>query len=133
MPITDLTRTDVLTAAPTTTVADLVEAMRADAADLVVVLEEDRPLGLVTAADLGRAVVAGEDLTDATAGDLPSGDPVSVPESVTREDLLAEFTDSEARYVVVVDGEGGFAGVVTREDLLATYGRELTTILSLFE
>jgi CBS domain containing-hemolysin-like protein len=133
MSITDLTRTDVLTAAPTTAVADLVEAMRADDADLVVVLEEDRPLGVVSAADLGRAVVAGEDLTGSTAADLTATDPFSVRESVAREDLLAEFVDAEAAYAVVVDDGGRFAGVVTREDLLATYGRELTTILSLFD
>lgn len=129
----ELVRTDVPTAAPDTPVADVAAAMRARAADAVVVLDEDRPRGVLTPASLGRAVVAGEDLGARTAADLLSGDPVTIRRVASREDLVSLFARAGVREAIVLDDDEQYAGVVTFEGVLAAYGREFDALLDLLE
>ncbi|MFC6989681.1 CBS domain-containing protein [Haloplanus sp. GCM10025708] len=133
MTLADFARTDVLTAAPDTPVDDVAAAMRDHDDDLVVVLDEQRPLGALTAADLGRAFVAGERLADRRAADLLAGDPVTVRATADREALVDAFDDEAVERALVVDDEGGFVGVVTLRDALVQYGRELEAAFDLLE
>jgi CBS domain-containing protein len=127
----ELLDTDVPTAAPDTPVADVAAAMRERDADAVVVLDEDRPLGVVTPATLGRAVVAGEDLSTDVVADLLDGDPVTIRRVATRADLVAVFARDDAREAIVLDEADQYLGVVSFDDVLAAYGREFDALLDL--
>lgn len=129
----ELLRTDVPTAAPDTPVADVAGVMRGDDADAVVVIDEDRPLGVVTPETLGRAVVAGEDVRTQSVADLLPGDPVTVRRVATRSDLVSVFAREGVREAVVLDEGDGYVGVVSFEDVLAAYAREFDALLDLLE
>ena len=133
MTLTDLAHTDVPTAAPNTPIGDISEVLRREGKDLVVVLDEGRPLGLLTVADIGGAFVAGEDLEDRVAADLLEGDPVTIRRSADREALVSLLAAAEDRRVIVVDDGDAFVGVAGVADVVAAYGREFTEILTLFE
>ncbi|MFC6823847.1 CBS domain-containing protein [Halopelagius fulvigenes] len=128
-----MTRTDALTAAPETTVADAAAAMRTRDADVVVVVDEHRPLGLLTPETIGRAVVADEDVREMSVGDLVAEDPVTVRETADREALVRLFARRDVRAAIVVDDGDEYAGVVTFENLLAAYAREFDALLELTE
>lgn len=128
MSLSTLLRTDVTTAAPDTPAADVAAALRDRDESFVVVLDEHRPVGVLSAADLGRAV--GDVAAGATAGDLVT-ETEMVRASADRETLVSVFADSGARRVVVEDDAGEFAGVVALDGLLAAYGREFTALLDL--
>ncbi|SFH03309.1 CBS domain-containing protein [Halopelagius inordinatus] len=127
----DITRTDALTASPDTTVADAAAAMRTRDADIVAVVDEQRPLGLVSPATIGRAVVADEDVRAVPVGTLLDDDPVTIRETADREALLRLFSRRDVRAAVLVDERDAYVGVVTFEDLLATYAREFDALLEL--
>ncbi|MDS0300032.1 CBS domain-containing protein [Halogeometricum sp. S1BR25-6] len=129
----ELLRTDAPTAAPDTPVADVAAAMRRGGDDAVVVLDEDRPLGVVTPATLGRAVVAGDDLREEFVGDLLENDPVTIRRAATRADLVAVFGREGVREAVVVDDDDQYVGIVTFEHVLAAYAREFDALLDLLE
>lgn len=131
MPISDFMATDVATAAPDTPVEVVAGAMRDCDADYVAILEEERPVGLLTAADIGRAYVAGE-LDDRLAGDV-AGDPPQVRESADLSRLVAAFADTDSQYAVVVDDGGAFVGVTTMDHALIQYGRDLERVLAILE
>jgi predicted transcriptional regulator len=131
--VRELKRTDVLTAAPDTTVAEVAAAMRSRDADLVAVVDEQHPLGLVSPATIGRAVVADEDVRERPVESLLSEDPVTIRESADREALVRLFAREDVRVAIVVDEEDAYAGAVTFEDLLATYAREFDALLDLVE
>lgn len=131
MPVSDFARTDVPTAAPDTAVGDVVAAMRERDVSLVAVLDEHRPVGLLSAADVGRAYVQGEDLAARRAIDV-AAEPVTVRASADLSTLVSTLEDEGVRRVTVVDG-GGFVGVVTLDDALRQYGRDLTSVLDLLE
>lgn len=132
MPIVDITRTAVVTAGPDTPVGDVTRAMRERDLDYVVVLAENDPLGLLSPADIGRAYVAGTDLGNVTAGELVSDDPLTVEASADLSTFVGLLGDTGARRAIVVDDDG-FVGVVTLEDALAQYGRDLTQVLDLLD
>ena len=128
MSLTDLVRTDVTTAAPDTP-ADAVAATIRDRDEaFVVVLDEHRPVGVLSAADLGRAV--GDGASQAAAGDLVT-ETATIRASADRGALVSVFADSNARHVVVEDDAGEYVGVVALDDLLTQYGREFTAALDL--
>jgi len=129
MSLSHLLTTDVASAAPDTAAEDLAAAFR-DGEPVVVVLDEGRPLGVITPATLGRAVVDGADLGSMTAADLLDGEPVTIRESATRDDLVSLLSATSERWIVVVD-DGAFAGVVSAEDVVVDFGRELEALLDL--
>ncbi|MFC5367751.1 CBS domain-containing protein [Salinirubrum litoreum] len=132
MPIIDITRTTVVTAGPDTPVGDVTRAMRERDLEYVVVLAENQPVGLLSPADIGRAYVAGTDLGSVTAGELLSGEPVTVQASADLSTFVGLLGDTGAQRAIVVDDDG-FVGVVTLDDALAQYGRDLTRVLDLLD
>ncbi|MFC4358000.1 CBS domain-containing protein [Halobium salinum] len=133
MRLGDLAGDDVPTAGPETTVGELTAAMRNRGVDSVVVLDEGTPLGLVTAADVGRVYVEGEVLDSQAVADLLPENPVTLREGADLPALLAEFEATGAREAVVVDDAGEYVGVVTLGDALVAFGEELSEVLALFE
>lgn len=127
----DLTHTDALTASPDTTVADAATAMRTRGTDTVVVVDEQRPLGLVSPETIGRAVVADEDVRAMPVESLLDGDPVTIRETADREALVRLFSRRGVRAAILVDDGDAYTGVVTFDDLLATYAREFDAVLEL--
>lgn len=116
MPVTDLARSEVVTADLGTPVADLAERMADERVGSIVITEGDEPVGIVTDRDL--AVRA---LTDATPADL-------VAENVMSEDLVTVSPDAgfyEATELMSEHGvrrlpvtdEGTLVGIVTADDL----------------
>jgi CBS domain-containing protein len=106
--------------------------MRERDLECVVVVAENEPLGLLSPADIGRAYVEGTDLGRVTAGELLSGEPVTVRASADLSTFVGLLGDTGARRAIVVDDDG-FVGVVTLDDALAQYGRELTRVLDLLD
>ncbi|MCB0818870.1 MAG: CBS domain-containing protein, partial [Flavobacteriales bacterium] len=74
----------------------------------------DDIVGILHVKDMARFVVNG-----AQGFDLASlvREPVFVPETLSLEDMLADFRRRHVQIAVVVDEYGGTAGIVTLEDL----------------
>jgi CBS domain-containing protein len=128
--LSDIARTDVLTAAPDTPVETVVDAMRARDESFVVVLDEQHPLGILSAMDIGLAV-GRDSLRSTPAGDL-AADPVTIRERASRDGLLSRFRETGAERLVVVDDGDEFVGIVSRRALLATYADEFGALFALF-
>ena len=129
--LSDLARTDPLTAAPDTPVEDVVTAMRTHDESLVVVLDEQVPLGVVSSHDIGLAVGTREALSTAPASDIVRSTP-TIRERASRAGLLSRFRETGVETLVVVDDAEEFVGVVSRRDLLSTYTDEFDALFSLF-
>ncbi|WP_136590910.1 CBS domain-containing protein [Salinigranum halophilum] len=127
----DIARTDVLTAAPDTTVVQATDAMRTHDEAFVVVLDEQHPLGVLSAADVGLALGTADHLADRPVADLVST-PVTVRDNASREGLLSRFRETGTERLVVVDAGDEFVGVVSRRDLLRTYADEFGALFALF-
>jgi CBS domain containing-hemolysin-like protein len=80
------------------------------------VYEEDRDhiLGILHVKDLARYLVSGNGEWDLRSMIRPA---VFVPESITLDEMLAQFRAKHFQVAIVVDEYGGTAGIVTLEDL----------------
>jgi CBS domain containing-hemolysin-like protein len=75
----------------------------------------DDVLGMLHVTDVIRALAAGEEAV--VAGAL-AREVLTVPETLTADDLLAEMRRRRAREALVIDEYGGTAGLVTFESLM---------------
>jgi signal-transduction protein with cAMP-binding, CBS, and nucleotidyltransferase domain len=111
---------------PEDCVLDVADLMDADAIGCVVVVDdEERPVGVITDRDLTvRVVAAGRDPAKTTAADIMSGDVLSADRHATTVEVLQKL---EARGVrrapLLVDGK--VVSLISLDDLIADVGAQL--------
>jgi CBS domain-containing protein len=100
--------------------------------DLIVV-EGDRPVGIVTDRDIAMAVAEFDDLTELTAEAVMTPDPVTIREDATAVELPETMADGRVRRIPVVDEDGVLTGVATLDDVVATAGEMLHDVATVIE
>jgi CBS domain-containing protein len=124
MTAAQLGRRETVCVDPTTSVAEIVRHMQEDQVGSVVVVKDEKPVGILTDRDLVLRVLAkGDDPTAVRAEDVMSC-PVHVigPEADTAE-AAATMREKQVRRLPVVDEAGTLVGIVTLDDLLNYLGR----------
>lgn len=134
MAIIELARTDVVTVPPDAGAGSIAELMDEESVGSVVVVEDDRPVGLVTDRDLALAVVSrGGDPTSLTASDVMSAEPFTVTEDESIYEVLSQASDVGVRRVPVVSGDGTLAGIVTFDDFLVLLASEFGNLSAIVQ
>jgi CBS domain-containing protein len=111
----------VVTADPSSTVRRVAEVMRERNVGSVVLVEDDRPVGLVTDRDLAVSVIAdGRDLSD-RASDHASAPVITAAPGTDVQEAAELMVRHAIRRLVVVD-DGRLSGIVTLDDLVARTG-----------
>lgn len=126
---------DVLTCAPTTSVREAAERMRARrVGSMVVVDAARRPVGIVTNTDLRDRVVAlARDAGSISIADIMTRPVVCLKEPQTTASLIATAMHQRLRHFCFT--EGGTAaspvtGVLSEHDIVTTHGRHPTALQS---
>lgn len=114
---------------PSATLKDVAEVMRDEDIGEVPIVEADgakRLVGVVTDRDIVvRAVAAGRDISNATAGDCMTAPAVTCNEGDTLEDCAQAMASHRIRRMPIVDESGELCGIVAQADLQATDARSL--------
>lgn len=117
MPITDLSRSEVVTAAPKTPVTALATTMDEESVGSVVITEEDEPVGIVTDRDITvRVVGTGVDPTDVVAEDVMTDELCTVQEDAGFYEAATEMAEYGVRRLPICSG-GSLVGIITADDL----------------
>jgi CBS domain-containing protein len=110
---------EVVTAAPESTVLEAAQLMNARGIGAVPVMEYGALVGIFTERDLMRRVVAeGLDPRATRVRQVMTGEPLTARPETTVEDCGALMTARRIRHLPVL-GTGGLVGIVTIGDLLA--------------
>jgi CBS domain-containing protein len=123
-PVGPVTVADIMRPPVTTTVQqnDHVAAAaylmkRADASALVVVdTQTDQPIGIITEADITRAVADGKDLNEARIGQLMTTGPAVIDPATSIRDAARTMTSGRFRHLPVV-AESGVIGMLDITDV----------------
>mgnify|MGYP000179838023 CR=1 FL=1 len=117
MPIDDLARSDVVTAAPDTSVADLAVTMDEEHVGSVVITNGDTPVGIVTDRDLALRVL-GEDADPSaqTATDVMTSDLCTIERDAGFYEAAELMSEHGVRRLPICEGED-LVGIVTADDL----------------
>jgi CBS domain-containing protein len=132
MPVKTLA-VDVVTARRDTSVPALARTMRDEGLGDVVIAWDDEPVGIVTDRDIAMAVANHDDLSELTAADIMTEDPVTVHEDATAVDLPAAMAEGRVRRIPVVDDDGKLVGIATLDDVVATVGEMLKDVATVIE
>ncbi|WP_152041139.1 CBS domain-containing protein [Salinigranum salinum] len=132
MPVSNLA-VDVVTASRDTSVKELAQTMLDEELGDVVIAADDKPVGIVTDRDIALAVARYDDLTELTAEDVMTADPVTIHEDATAVDLPATMADGFVRRIPVVDDDGVLVGIATLDDVVATTGEMLKDVATVIE
>jgi CBS domain-containing protein len=78
----------------------------------------NKPIGIVTDRDICcRAVAEGKNPLDLTAGDVMTGNVITVTPDMSVEECCNIMEDNQIRRVAVVDGSGACCGIVAQADI----------------
>ncbi|MEF8976541.1 MAG: CBS domain-containing protein [Halapricum sp.] len=132
MPVKNLA-VDVITASTGASVKDLAQTMLDEELGDLVIAEDNKPVGIVTDRDIALAVARFDDLSELTAEDVMTPDPVTIHEDATAIDLPATMAEGRVRRIPVVDDEGTLVGIATLDDVVATAGEMLADAATVIE
>ncbi|WP_255150223.1 CBS domain-containing protein [Halorarius halobius] len=134
MPVSDVARTDVVTASRAQTAGNLATVMSEEEVGSVVITDERKPVGIVTDRDLVVEVLEPRrDPKTTTAGDVMTESPATVTATEGVFEATRAMHDNTVRRMPVVDDEGNVAGIVTLDDLLVLLTDELDNLASVIE
>lgn len=124
-----IVQTDVVTVEPDTPIATVVAQMAEQDVGSVVVVEDDRPTGILTDRSVCLALEDDPDVTEKTANDLVSGDLETGTTDESVFDVIRRLEESRIRRLPIVDDDGTLQGIVTLDDLLVLLGGELNNAI----
>jgi CBS domain-containing protein len=129
MTVGDLCRRDVDTATYDQSVIDVARCMRDRQVGTVIVVDDHRPVGIVTDRDLTvRVLAAGLDPTGTRVSEVMTPSPTTVREDATVVAAVGSMRSGRFRRLPVVGQNGHLLGVVALDDVLLRVAEELAEV-----
>jgi citrate synthase len=115
--VAELMSTPVVTGSPDETLAEAAARMREKRVGSVVVVQDDKPVGILTERDMIRIAAAGADTSRAHVSEWMTPNPDSVAPGVPAAEAFASLAEHGYRHIPVVDGTQ-LVGLVSMRDLM---------------
>ncbi|HEX6425596.1 MAG TPA: citrate/2-methylcitrate synthase [Acidimicrobiales bacterium] len=115
--VSDVMSSPVVTALPDESVADAAARMNARAVGSVVVVDGDRPIGILTERDMIRLAASGPAAAGVPVSELMTPDPDCVQPGESVQEALVTLSERGYRHIPVVDDEA-LVGIVSLRDLM---------------
>lgn len=116
--VADLLRSAPVSTGPQVTIAEAARRMTEAGVSSILLMEEDRLVGILTDRDLRRRVVAAGTPTDRPVREVMTLDPVTISSQALALEVMLEMTGRNIHHLPVVDAEGQVVGLVTTTDLV---------------
>ncbi|MBX0288400.1 CBS domain-containing protein [Halomicroarcula sp. F28] len=120
--VNEIITDDVVTAERDTPVRTVVAKMAENDVGSVVVVEDDRPIGIITDRKVALALEETPDIAQRTAEELLHGDVFTADPSMNIFDAIQVMSDEGIRRLPIVDDNGALRGIVTLDDALVLLG-----------
>lgn len=125
MKLNDIFTRNVITAEPQATLATVAGLMQEHNVGAVVVVEERRPVGIITDRDLALALGARAVSPQAAVQTAMTHHVLAISEDSGIFSATKFMREREVRRLPIVDGADHLVGIVSLDDLLRYLGREL--------
>ena len=123
----DAVRRSGVAIGPYRTAREAAEIMEQAGVGAIVVVEEDRPIGIITDRDLVRRVLATGQGSDVRVDSVMSSPVVTIDADADLHDAFARFRTHGLRRLVV-ERDGRFTGMITVDDLLVDVAADLADL-----
>jgi len=115
--VAEIMSTPVVTTGPDATIATAAEQMRHRKVGSVVIVDDGRPIGILTERDLVRIAAAGADASSDPVGEWMTPDPDWVARGASVSDAFMSLAEHGYRHIPVVDDKQ-LVGIVSMRDLM---------------
>lgn len=122
--IGEIATRDLLTAEPDTTVLDAARALRAQRRGSIVILNERRPVGIWTDADVLRLDLQNPRVLDLTMAEVMQSSVVTLDQWKPISDAVVLMRTHNIRHLILVDENEHACGVVSQSDVVYNHGVE---------
>jgi CBS domain-containing protein len=136
MSLETLCRREIVCVDVNTKVLEATEMMEEMNVGSVVVIQNDRPVGIVTDRDVVLRVVNKKlNPAECSVGDIMSLEVVTLKQSTGLYDALEQIKESgsSVRRFPIVDENGAIKGIITLDDVIYLLGREMSDVASIIE
>lgn len=130
--IEEIVQTDVVTAERDTPIATVVAEMAEKDVGSVVVVEDEKPVGIITDRTIALALETTPDVSELIADDLLSEEIVTGTSEMSIFDALRLLEDEEIRRLPIVEDDA-LKGIITLDDILVLLGAELENATSIIK
>jgi CBS domain-containing protein len=125
MKLNDIFTRNVVVAGPEETLAAVALKMQEHNVGTIVIVENRRPVGIVTDRDLALALGAQRVSPHTEVQNVMTRHVLAIPEDTSIYTATKFMREREVRRLPIVDREDRLVGMVTLDDLLRFLGREL--------
>jgi CBS domain-containing protein len=125
MKLNDIFTRSVVTAKPEETLAAVALRMQQHNVGTVVIVEDQRPVGIVTDRDLALALGVQRVSPQTEVQQVMTRHVLAIPEDTSISTATKFMREREVRRLPIEDREDRLVGIVTHDDLLRYLGREL--------
>jgi CBS domain-containing protein len=122
--VSEVMTKEVVTVGPHYNVADVASLMDSKGIGSVIVLEENRVLGILTERDILKVIGAGEDPKNVAAHEALIGDLYTIAPEATVEEAASQMTQARVRHLPVI-AEDRIVGIVSIRDLVRWSVRDI--------
>jgi len=130
MPVKDLIKRKVVVIEPDDPVKLAAKRMEDKMVGSLVVIEGDKPVGIITDRDIAIRVVGGEKSPDTPVREVMTKDPVAISEDATFFELTKTFRDAAVRRLIVVDKDGRLVGLISIDDVMELLTTEFANLIA---
>lgn len=132
MPISDYCLGEVVTIGPSENIVAAALLMRNHQVGCLVVVEGNKPVGILTDRDIVRGVIAADVDPELTpVEDVMSSDLITARQTAGVFDVISTMCDEGVRRLPVLDEDGHLVGIIALDDLLLLLGTELVNLASI--
>ena len=118
----------VVTITPDATVLEAAKLMQSKHIGCLVVINESRPIGILTDRDIVLKVVAGEQKPQTTVKKIMTANPTMVNVNYDLLDAVRLMHNRGVRRLPIVDEHRHLLGIITMDDLLTTFSTEVANL-----
>ena len=104
------------TCSPFSTIVEAALIFRDEDCGVVPVIDEGKPVGILTDRDVALAAITYPDLQGRAVADVMTRDPVTVAATDGLDAVGSKFAAAGVRRLLVVDPDGGLVGIISRAD-----------------
>lgn len=126
MSLTQIATEDVVTASPDTGVTNALDMLEDNRVGSVVIVEDDRPVGIVTDRMIALGVRNVDSIDEMTVEDVMTEDLVTIGEDANHIEAVQTMNDEAIRRLPIVDDNDELAGIITLDDIIVVTSAELS-------
>ncbi|MEO2083262.1 MAG: CBS domain-containing protein [Desulfurobacteriaceae bacterium] len=130
MPVKDLIKRKVVTVEPDDPVSLAAKRMQDKLVGSLVVLDGDKPAGIITDRDIAIRVVGAGKSPDTPVREVMTKDPITIREDASFFELTKAFREAAVRRLIVVDKDGRLVGLISVDDVFELLTTEFANLIA---